>query len=199
MQSVAPQFPAVMVLREKGEILFVDRRVCELTGYGLGEHQDLQELLASLFPEGRDQLSAARLFRRAAATAGRRGTARFQADFASKHGRRRRMIVQVQRWGREPGERSYLVSFLPRETGTPSTAPLPPGADRAAVMQAVARRVSRLLNGAAAFSQALTQEGDPSDERFAVLSALIERAQGLLGSLETQVQGGSQGDVEGRA
>jgi|GEM_PF-5815663 len=199
MKVLAPQFPAVMVLREKGEILFLDRRVCELTGYGVGEHQDLQALLASIFPEGRDQLNAARLFRRAAATAGRRGMARFQAEFPSKHGRRRRTMVQVQRWGHEPGERSYLVSILPSDSrAVPVAQPLP-GEDRAAVMQAVARRVTRLLKGAAACSQALASDGDPADERFAVLSALIERAQGLLGSLEAQAQGEPGEDVEGRA
>jgi len=180
MHRVAPQFPAVMVLREKGEILFLDRRACELTGYGLGEHPDLQALLASVFPEGPDQKRAARLFRRAAATAGRRGTAHFHAEFPSKHGRRRRTMVQVQRWGGDPDERSYLVSFLPSEAQAQGL----PGGDRAVVMQGVTRRVMRLLDGASACSQALAVEGDPSDERFAILSALITRAQGLLGSLE---------------
>lgn len=181
MRSVAPQFPAVMVLREKGEILFLDRRVCELTGYSAGEHQDLRGLLASLFPEKRDQFQASKLFRLAAATAGRRGSARFQAEFHSKHGRRRRTVVQIQRWGGEPGNRSYLVSFLPSESKS-----VPPAAEQTVVMQAVARRVSRLLQGAAASTLALAAEADPADERFAVLSALIDRAQGLLGSLEAR-------------
>jgi PAS domain-containing protein len=181
MRSVAPQFPAVMVLREKGEILFLDRRVCELTGYGVGEHQDLRGLLASLFPEKRDQFQASKLFRLAAATAGRRGSARFQAEFHSKHGRRRRTVVQIQRWGKEPGNRSYLVSFLPSESQARTAV-----VDQTVVMQAVARRVSRLLQGAATCSLALAAEADPADERFAVLSALIDRAQGLLGSLEAR-------------
>ncbi len=199
MHPVASQFPAVMVLREKGEILFLDRRACELTGYGFGEHQDLQALLASLFPESLDQLRATRLFRRAAATAGRQGAARFQAEFPSKHGRRRQTIVQVQRWDQEQGERSYLVSLLPSESRSASTAqPLPAG-DRAAVMQAVARRVVRLLQGAADCSHGLAMEGDPADERFAVLSALIERAQGLLGSLESQGPDGPMQEGEGKA
>lgn len=183
MRSVAPKFPAVMVLREKGEILFLDRRVCELTGYGAGEHQDLRGLLGSLFPEERDQFQASKLFRLAAATAGRRGSARFQAEFHSKHGRRRRTVVQIQRWGGEPGERSYLVSILPSESKV-----TPPVAEQTVVMQAVARRVSRLLQGAAACSQALAAEAETTDERFAVLSALIDRAQGLLGSLDAQGQ-----------
>ncbi len=194
MPQAAPQFPAVMVLRERGEILFQDRRACELTGYGIGEHRDLWELLTSLFPEGRDQLNAVRLFRRAAATAGRRGTARFQAEFASKHGRLRRTIVQVQRWGGVPGDRSYLVSFLPLET----QGMIPPVEDRTIVFQAMARRVARLLTGAAAYSRTMAVGADTSEEQFGTLSALIERAQGLLGSLEGQAQGESLGDGEGR-
>jgi len=187
MRPAAPQFPAVMVLREKGEILFLDRRACELTGYGIGEHRQLRDLLASLFPLEKDQLQATRLFRRAAATAGRRGSARFQADFPSKQGHRRRTTVQVQRWGGEPGNRSYLVSLLPSEPDAARLTQGPVG-DRSTVMQAVARRVSRLLQGAAVCSQALALEGDSADERYAVLSALITRAQGLLDSLETGVQ-----------
>lgn len=68
-----------------------------------------------------------------------------------------------------------------------------PGGERAEVVQAVARRVLRLLEGAAACSQGLATDGDPSDERYALLSALIERAQGLLGSLETVAQGYGEG------
>jgi len=194
MRSVAPQFPAVIVLREKGEILFVDRRVCELTGYGAGEHQDWRGLLDSLFPEARDQSQASKLFRLAAATAGRRGSARFQAEFHSKHGGRRRTVVQIQRWGGEPGNRSYLVSLLPSESKA-----MHPLVDQALVMQAVARRVSRLLKEAASHSQALAAEADASDERFALLSALIDRAQGLLGSLEARVQAEDSQGLEGKA
>ena len=188
MPRVAPQFPAVMILREEGEILFQDRRACELTGYEPGEHRDLRELLACLFPERGDQVNAVRLFRRAAAAAGRRGSARFQAEFASKHGRPRRTIVQVQRWGGVPGDRSYLVSLLPREV---PEAPAPAG-DRTAAFQALARRVARLLVGAATYSRSLALGGDASEERLATLSALIERARGLLGSLEGPVEGGER-------
>jgi len=191
MPPSAPQFPAVMILREQGEILFLDRRATALTGYGPEEVPHLDALLAGVFPEEVDQVRATRLFRHAAATAGRRGSARFHAEFPAKNGRRRRTTIQVQRWGGNPGQRSYLVSFLPSDDA--------PGADQAVVIQAVARRVARLLKEAATFSQALSQEADGSDERFAVLSALIERAQGLLGSLEVQVQGDPLANPEDRA
>lgn len=191
MPPSTPQFPAVMILREQGEILFLDRKAAALTGYGADEVPHLDALLAGVFPEGVDQAKATRLFRHAAATAGRRGSARFHAEFPAKNGRRRQTTVQVQRWGGDPGHRSYLVSFLPSD--------LSPGADRAAVFQAVARRVARLLKEAVAFSQALSQEADGSDERFAVLSALIERAQGLLSTLEVQVQGDPLANLEDRA
>lgn len=180
MSQAAPHFPAVMILRERGEILFQDRRVCELTGYDIGEHQDLRDLLNALFPEKRDQANAVRLFRRAAAAAGRRGSARFQAEFASKQGRQRRTIVQVQRWGFGPRDRSYLVSLLPSETQGVN----PAVEDRSIVFQAMARRVARLLAGAAHYSRTLAVGGDASEERLATLSSLIERAQGLLCSLE---------------
>lgn len=189
MLPIAPHFPAVMVLREKGEILFLDRKASELTGYGAGEVGHLGELLARVFPEGQDQANALRLFRRAAAAAGRRGSARFHAEFHAKNGHFRRTTVQVQRWGGDPGDRSYLVSLLPSESR---------GSAPAGVMHGVARRVVRLLNSAVACSRGLAEKGDPAEERIAVLTALIERAQGLLGSLEAQTQGGSQGDVEGR-
>lgn len=190
MRSAAPQFPAVMVLREHGEILFLDRRASELTGCGFGEHRNLGELLACLFPEGRDQARAVKLFRRAAATAGRRGLARFHADFPSKHGRRRRTMVQVQRWGQEPGGRSYLVSFLPSEARVE---------DRSTVMQGVTRRVARLLEGAVACTEALGQPGESGAERLAVLAALLTRAQGLLGTLEAPSSSEAQGGTEGPA
>ncbi len=191
MPPSAPQFPAVMILQEHGEILFLDRRAAALTGYEAEEVPHLEALLAGVFPERADQAKATRLFRHAAATAGRRGSARFHAEFPAKNGRRRQSTIQVQRWGGDPGQRSYLVSFLPSE--------ISPGADQAVVLQAVARRVARLLKGAAAFSHSLGQEADGSDERFAVLSALIERAQGLLGTLEVQVQGDSLANLEERA
>lgn len=191
MPPSAPQFPAVMILREQGEILFLDRRASALTGYGPSEISHLDALLAGVFPEEIDQARATRLFRHAAATAGRRGSARFHAEFPAKNGRRRRTTIQVQRWGGEPGHRSYLVSFLPSDDA--------PGADQVAVLQAVARRVARLLKEAAGFTRALSQEADGPDERFAVLSALIERAQGLLGSLEVQVQGDPLANLEDRA
>jgi len=180
MSRVALQFPAVMILREGGEILFQDRRVCEFTGYEAGEHRDLRELLASLFPERGDQVNAVRMFRRAAAAAGRRGAARFQAEFSSRQGRPRRTIVQVQRWGGGPGDRAYLVSLLPSEVQEP---PSPVG-DRTVAFQAMARRVASLLVGAAAYSRSLALGEEASEERLATLSALIERARGLLGSLE---------------
>ncbi len=191
MPSSSPRFPAVMILREQGEILFLDRRAAALTGYGADEVPHLEALLTGVFPERVDQAKATRLFRHAAATAGRLGSARFHAEFPAKNGRRRQTTIQVQRWGGDPGQRSYLVSFLPSE--------ISPGADQAVVLQAVARRVVRLLKGAAAFSHALGQEADGSDERFAVLSALIERAQGLLGTLEVQVQGDPLANLEDRA
>ena len=191
MPPRAPQFPAVMILREQGEILFLDRRATALTGYEPEEIPHLEALLAGVFPEERDQLKATRLFRHAAAAAGRRGSARFHAEFPAKNGRRRRTTIQVQRWGGSSGQRTYLVSFLPSNDA--------PGADQAAVLQAVARRVARLLKEAGTFCEALAQEADGSDERFAVLSALIERAQGLLGSLEVQVQGASMAKPEERA
>lgn len=191
MPTRAPQFPAVMILREQGEILFLDRRAVALTGYGPEEVPHLDVLLAGVFPEKGDQVKATRLFRHAAATAGRRGSARFHAEFLTKNGHRRRTTIQVQRWGGNPGQLSYLVSFLPSDDA--------PDADQAVVIQAVARRVDRLLKEAATFSQALSLEADGSDERFAVLSALIERAQGLLGSLKVQVQGDPLANPEDRA
>ncbi len=191
MSPSTPKFPAVMILREQGEILFLDRGAVALTGYVPEEIPHLDALLAGVFPEEVDQIKATRLFRHAAATAGRRGSARFHAEFPAKNGRRRRTTIQVQRWGGNPGQRSYLVSFLPREDVS--------GADQAAVIQAVAKRVARLLKEAAAVSQNLAQEADGSDERIAVLSALIERAQGLLGSLEVQVQGDPLANPEDRA
>ncbi len=191
MPSHPLHFPAVMILREEGEILFLDRQAAALTGYRPEEVPHLNRLLEGVFPEAVDQAKATRLFRHAAATAGRRGSARFHAEFPAKNGRRRRTTIQVQRWGGDPGHRSYLVSFLPSDDA--------PGADQAVVLQAVARRVARLLKEASAFSHALAQEADGSDERFAVLSALIERARGLLGSLEVQVQGDPLANPEDRA
>jgi hypothetical protein len=182
-----------MVLREKGEILFLDRGASELTGFQSREGMHLQDLLAGVFPDQQDQAKAQRLFRRAAATAGRRGSARFHADFSSKTGHRGRTAIQVQRCGGEPGDRSYLVSFLP----VSSRAPLDPR-DRSAVLHQLAQRVVRLLNGAAACSAGLAADFGGADERFAVLSALIERAKGLLGSLEAQATGAPLGDTEER-
>ena len=187
MPPTTPQFPAVMVLREKGEIVFLDRRARELTGCAPGDARHLRELLGSVFPDGGDQKRALRLFRRAAAAAGQRGAVRFHAEFSAKSGRRQRTTIQVQRWGGEPGNHSYLVSFLPREA---------PEGDPTAVLRGITRRVARLLEGASTYSQALVAEGGHSDERLALLSALIERAKGLLGSLESP--GAFPGEVEER-
>ncbi len=162
-----------------------------MTGYEFEEAGHLETLLAGVFPEARDQAKATRLFRHAAATAGRRGSAHFQAEFSARNGRRRVTTIQVQRWGGEPGHRSYLVSFLPRDHA--------PGADQVVVFQAVARRVARLLKEATACCGALTSEANGSDERLAVLAALIERARGLLGTLEAHAQAESLATLEERA
>lgn len=177
MRPPEPLYTAVIVLRESGEVLFLNPSAQALTGISPGDVWSSGDVLARLFPEEGDRGRAAAVLHHALLLAERRGSLRFQAILPGRDGLTRPWCFQICRCDDFLGE-EFMVSFQPRPV-----APEPP-ADPVGALRAAALQARRTLDDGLASCPSLAQAARSGDSTLALFLSRVQRAQGLLASLE---------------
>ncbi|HJV89085.1 MAG TPA: hypothetical protein VJ623_02165 [Holophagaceae bacterium] len=180
-----PRYPAYMLFREQGEIIFASPKAVEQTGWvtGLapGPTWTLTEVFRAIFPDEASLAQAQGLLERALDLVRRRGSLSFQVDLPVPDLRPGRWDIHL---GLKPGAstETFLVSFQPFCPGS--------GKDRnrnctqAQALRQAAAQARHILDRALAEADLPDPQAGPQPEGLGGLVALLDRARGLLGSLE---------------
>lgn len=179
MTSPLPRFPAVLLVREPGEIIFANPAALEqtlwLSGMQPGESWTLRDLVARLYPQGSQHRRATRMLDRAFTAARRRGALRC------------RIAIPVPDLGLTPwdvhishlaghAKTTYEVSF--RRAHLAEEPPRPRTSGDRHLLNTALHQTVRLLDRALAGAEPL--EAELSD----ATRDLLQRAQALLARLE---------------
>lgn len=184
MYAPLPRYPAVLLVREPGEIIFANPAALEqtvwLSGMQPGEGWTLPDLVNRIYAEGSQPRRAARMLDRALSAARRRGALRC------------RVIVPVPELGPTPwdvhishlaghAKTTYEVSF--RRAQTSEERPRHRATGDRHLLNTALHQAVRILDRAILGAEPLEPEiaGATRD--------LLQRAQDLLGRLEGTVGG----------
>lgn len=192
MNAPLPRYPAVLLVREQGEIIFANPAALEqavwLSGAQPGDSWTLPDLVARLYPHGPHPQRAARMLDRALTAARRRGSLHC------------RVIIPVPELGPTPwdvainhlagrAETTYELSFRPAPDRPEAPAPR---ASSHHLLHTALHQAVRILDRALAAADPL--EGDLSP----AVEDLLDRARGLLGRLEGTAEGAPPSDLRFR-
>ncbi|HJV23608.1 MAG TPA: hypothetical protein VJ570_12970 [Holophagaceae bacterium] len=179
-----PRYPAYMLFREQGEIIFASPKAVEQTGWVTGAAPGalwtITEVFRAVFPDEAGLAQAQTLLERALELVRRRGSLHFQLDLPVPDLRPGRWDVQL---ALKPGssEETFLVSFQPLCQGQ--------GLERsrnctqAQALRQAAAQARHILDRALAEADLPDPQAGPQPEGLGGLVALLDRARGLLGSL----------------
>jgi len=176
MSHNLPPFPAVLLCRGQGTIFYANAPAIEqggrLTGGNLSSFGTMGGLLARLFPASRERANAglARAFR----LAKRRGSLRFRILLPEQASGLRKWDVCVTSCP-DHAEETFQLSFKP--SGAMASLPDP----TVDILLSSALHARRVLDKAI---EAAQRDGELVSEKSQPLLALIQRARGLLATLE---------------
>ncbi len=184
MHTPVPRYPAYMLFREQGEIIFASPTAVEqaawMTGNAPGALWTLHEVFRAIFPDEDGLAEAQALLERCLDLVRRRGTLRFHLEFPVPDLRPSHWDIQL---GLKPGgsQETFLVSFQPQREGNGNARN--PTSTQAQALRHAAAQARHLLDKALAEADLPDPEAGPLPEGLGGLVALLDRARGLLGSL----------------
>jgi hypothetical protein len=189
MHTSVPRYPAYMLFREQGEIIFASPKAVEqagwMTGSAPGALWTVQEVFRAIFPDADGLSQAEALLERALDLVRRRGLLRFQMELPVPDLRPSQWDVQIQLKAGTP-EETFLVSFQPTRDGVAALHATPRGRAHhpAQALRQAAAQARHVLDLALAEADLPDPESGPLPDGIGGLVALLDRARGLLGSLE---------------
>lgn len=185
MHTAVPSYPAYMLFRERGEIIFASPTAVEqagwMTGAAPGALWTLNEVFRAIFPDEDGLLQAQTLLQRILDLVRRRGSLHFQLELPVPDLRPSHWDIQL---GLKPdsSEETFLVSFRPVREGAGNTRNRT--APQAQALRQAAAQARHILDLALLEADLPDPESGPMPEGLGGLVALLDRARGLLGSLE---------------
>jgi len=165
-----------MLFHEKGELLFANPGMTELTGFSALEMRRLEDCLIRLFPRDADLDLISGVIKRASTQGEGSDHVQFVAEFTTRAGNRRRGTFQVHFWREGLSSRRMLLCLVP----APSLAPQPQEHSGEDPEVEVTIQVEELLDDAIGCILTIQREGCSRD-RLDTLVRKIARSRCLLG------------------
>ncbi len=184
MHTPVPRYPAYMLFREQGEIIFASPTAVEqagwMTGAAPGALWTINEVFRAIFPDEEGLLQAQAMLGRVLDLVRRRGSLRFHLEFPVPDLRPSHWDIQL---GLKSGtaEETFLVSFQPQREASAATRART--STQAQALRHAAAQARHILDLALLEADLPDPEVGPQPEGLGGLVALLERARGLLGSL----------------
>jgi hypothetical protein len=175
-----------MLFRERGEIIFASPTAVEqagwMTGAVPGSLWTINEVFRAIFPDEDGLLQAQVLLERILDLVRRRGSLRFQLELPVPDLRPSHWDVHL---GLKAGtsEETFLVSFQPIREGACNTRSR--SGPQAQALRHAAAQARHILDLALLEADLPDPESGPLPDGLGGLVALLDRARGLLGSLES--------------